>query len=77
MDGLWVKPAAGEKRRGPSHRASSFCDERAQTSGRRFFGYFLVAGDKKVTRLQGGTALSISGSNGRAQARARKFQSER
>ena len=29
-----------------------FCDRRAQTPGRRFFGYFLVAVDKKVTRLK-------------------------
>jgi hypothetical protein len=37
--------------------------------------YFLVAVDKKVTRHQGGTALSISRQMVRAQARASKFQS--
>jgi hypothetical protein len=52
-----------------------FCDERAQTSGRRFFGYFLVAVDKKVTRHQGGTALPVSAVNARAQARTPRFQS--
>ncbi len=41
----------------------SLRDWTAQTSGRCFFGYFLVAGDKKVTRLQGGTAISICDSN--------------
>ncbi|MDR3415461.1 MAG: hypothetical protein P4L83_04665, partial [Nevskia sp.] len=32
-DGLSVDPAAGEKRRGPSHRAFAFRDERARLSG--------------------------------------------
>ena len=66
----------GETRRGREAQETqqSLRDCWAQTPGRPFFGYFLVAVDKKVTRHQGGTALSISGSNGRAQARALKFQ---
>ena len=65
-----MKPAAGEKRRGPSNR---LFDWTAQTSGRPFFGYFLVAVDKKVTRHQGGTALSICALIARAQARKQRF----
>jgi hypothetical protein len=49
-------------------------NDSAQTSGRRFFGYFLVAGDKKVTRQQGGTALPACALVSRAPARTQKFQ---
>jgi len=52
-------------------------DDSAQTPGRPFFGYFLVAVDKKVTRHPGGAALSISGSNSpRASAYAEVSEQE-
>jgi len=67
----------GETRRGREAQGteSSPSDDSAQTPGRSFFGYFLVAVDKKVTRHQGGTALSISRQMVRAQARTPRFQS--
>ena len=66
----------GEPRRGreAQETESSPSDDSAQTPGRRFFGYFLVAVDKKVTRHPGGTALSICAQMVRAQARAAQFQ---
>ena len=67
------KPRRGREAQGT---VQSLFDWTAQTSGRPFFGYFLVAVDKKVTRHQGGTALSISRQMVRAQARAPRFQSE-
>jgi len=66
-----------ETRRGREAQGTvqSLCDWTAQTSGRRFFGYFLGAVAKKVTRHQGGTALAISATIPRAQARAQGFHS--
>jgi hypothetical protein len=50
------RPVCGPRRereaQGTLSSRSFFCDERALASGRRFFGYFLVAVDKKVTRLK-------------------------
>ncbi len=53
------------------------CDDSAQTQGRRFFGYFLGAVAKKVTRQQGGSALATSALISRAPARTPKLQGER
>ena len=50
------RPVSGPRHgRGAEGTPSSrlfFCDEGASPSGRRFFGYFLVAVDKKVARLK-------------------------
>src|ERR1700739_4119050 len=59
--GLADGPRSGCGAQGTRPSRFFFCDGRAQTPGRRFFGYFLVAVDKKVTRLKAETHGFIKG----------------